>query len=132
MGNHFKFPYIAYVILVIQLCLVEGYTEVSVNVKPVCKNSTDITSLFVATYVGQNIVIEIMKGSDIMEKINNISDDELDSVSGGTRVPYVVKEGDSLEELARKFHCTVEQIMRWNNIADRDQMLIGRKLIIKF
>ena len=73
-----------------------------------------------------------MKGSDIMEKINNISDDELDSVSGGTRVPYVVKEGDSLEELARKFHCTVEQIMRSNNIADRDQMLIGRKLIIKF
>ena len=56
-----------------------------------------------------------MKGSDIMEKINNISDDELDSVSGGTRVPYVVKEGDSLEELARKFHCTVEQIMRWTS-----------------
>ncbi len=67
-----------------------------------------------------------------METVNKISDDELDSVSGGTRVPYVVKEGDSLEDLAGKFHCTVEQIMRWNNIADRDQMLIGRKLIIKF
>ena len=73
-----------------------------------------------------------MKGSDIMETLNKISDNELDSVSGGTRVPYAVKEGDSLEGLARKFHCTVEQIMRWNNIADRDQMLIGRKLIIKF
>ncbi|MBQ6048112.1 MAG: LysM peptidoglycan-binding domain-containing protein [Oscillospiraceae bacterium] len=73
-----------------------------------------------------------MKGSDIMETVNKISDDELDSVSGGTRVPYVVKEGDSLEDLAGKFHCTVEQIMRWNNIADRDQMLIGQKLIIKF
>ena len=67
-----------------------------------------------------------------MEIVNKISDDELDSVSGGTRVPDVVKEGDSLEDLAGKFHCTVEQIMRWNNIADRDQMLIGQKLIIKF
>ena len=67
-----------------------------------------------------------------METVNKISDDELDSVSGGTRVPYVVQEGDSLEDLAGKFHCTVEQIMRWNNIADRDQMLIGQKLIIKF
>ena len=67
-----------------------------------------------------------------MENINKLADEELNGVSGGTRVPYVVKEGDSLESLARKYHCTVEQIMRWNNITDRNQMLIGQKLIIKF
>jgi len=60
-----------------------------------------------------------------MEQVN---DKDLEQVSGGTRIPYRVKRGDTLSELAKKFHCTVEQLCQWNgikdpNVIDVDQLL---------
>ena len=43
-----------------------------------------------------------------------LNDEVLQDVSGGTQIPYIVAPGDTLEEIAKKFHCTVEQICRWN------------------
>ena len=61
-----------------------------------------------------------------------LNDDELDIVSGGTQLPYVVKAGDTVAALAQKYHCSIEQICRWNNLQNPDQLMIGQKLIIKF
>ena len=61
-----------------------------------------------------------------------LNDDVLQDVSGGTQIPYIVLPGDTLEEIAKKFHCTVEQICRWNNIRNPQQIRAGQKLIIRF
>ena len=61
-----------------------------------------------------------------------LENEELNSVQGGTQLPYIIKGGDTLGALAKKYGCTVEQICQWNNIKNADQIEIGQKLVIKF
>ena len=61
-----------------------------------------------------------------------LNDEVLQDVSGGTQIPYIVAPGDTLEEIAKKFHCTVEQICRWNNIRNPQDIRVGQKLMIRF
>ena len=61
-----------------------------------------------------------------------LNDDVLEQVSGGTMVPYIVRSGDTVESLAKKFHCTVEQICRWNNMRNPQDLKVGQKLVIYF
>jgi LysM repeat protein len=63
-----------------------------------------------------------------------ISDIEMENVTGGTQIPYVVRPGDTMDKLAEKYHCTVEQLCRWNNIDIKkaNELLVGQKLIIRF
>jgi len=61
-----------------------------------------------------------------------MSDEEMDAVSGGTILPYRVKPGDSLAEIAKKYHVTVDQLVRWNNIQDPSMLVVGQQLKIKF
>ncbi|MBQ2173506.1 MAG: LysM peptidoglycan-binding domain-containing protein [Alphaproteobacteria bacterium] len=35
-------------------------------------------------------------------------------------------------KLAEKFHCTVEDICKWNDIKNPDQIQVDQKLIFKF
>jgi LysM repeat protein len=66
-----------------------------------------------------------------MEKVA-LNDEVLSSIQGGTQLPYEIKSGDTLGELAKKYHCTVEQLCQWNNIKNADQISVGQKLVIKF
>ena len=61
-----------------------------------------------------------------------LNDEVLQDVSGGTQIPYIVVPGDTMEEIAKRFHCTVEQICRWNNIRNPQDLRVGQKLIIRF
>lgn len=61
-----------------------------------------------------------------------LEDDVLESVSGGTVIPYIVASGDTVEAIAKKFHCTVEQICRWNNLRNPQDLKVGQKLTIRF
>ena len=44
---------------------------------------------------------------------------------------YVVKKGDTLGHIARKYHVTVSQIMRWNKIKSANKLRIGQRLRIE-
>ena len=61
-----------------------------------------------------------------------LNDDVLEKVSGGTMVPYIVRPGDTIEAIAEKVHCTVEQICRWNNMRNPQDLKAGQKLVIYF
>ena len=61
-----------------------------------------------------------------------LNDEVLEQVSGGTQIPYIVCAGDTLESIGKKFHCTVEQLCRWNNIRNPQDLKAGQKLIIRF
>ena len=61
-----------------------------------------------------------------------MDDEQMDAVTGGTVLPYQVKHGDSLAEIAKQFHVTVDQLMRWNGIQDPSMITVGQKLKIKY
>ena len=64
--------------------------------------------------------------------LEKVLDNELNDVTGGTIIPYLVKQGDTLSKLAAKFHCTVEDICEWNDIKNPNLISVGQKLIFKF
>jgi LysM repeat protein len=61
-----------------------------------------------------------------------MNDDELDLVSGGTILPYVVQLGDSLQTIAAKYHVTPEQLVDWNNLQNTNSVQAGQQLKIKY
>ena len=62
----------------------------------------------------------------------SLNDEDLDQVSGGSVLPYTVKAGDSINSIAEANHCTVEQLMAWNNIKNPNMLAAGQILKIKF
>lgn len=61
-----------------------------------------------------------------------LKDEVLEEVTGGTKIPYIVAPGDTVESIAKRFHCTVEQICRWNDIRNPQDLRVGQKLNILF
>jgi len=51
--------------------------------------------------------------------------------SGGRRVTYTVRRGDTLAQIARLFQVSVSQIMNWNGIASHSAIAAGQKLTIR-
>ncbi len=48
-----------------------------------------------------------------------------------TNTIHVVKKGETLGGIARKYHVTTAQIMRWNNLKNAHRLSIGQKLRIE-
>lgn len=46
-------------------------------------------------------------------------------------ITYVVKKGDNLTKIAKKYNTTVDKIVKDNNIKNKNLIKIGQKLIIK-
>ena len=64
------------------------------------------------------------------DEINELSDDELDNVSGG--IIYKVEPGDTLTAIAKRFGVTVSQIVKWNDkIVNPNYIQAGWGLVIK-
>ena len=61
-----------------------------------------------------------------------MNDDELELVSGGTILPYIVQLGDSLQTIAAKYHVTPEQLVDWNNLQNTNSVQAGQQLKIKY
>ena len=43
---------------------------------------------------------------------------------------YIVKNGDTLKKIAKKFNITIDYLMKINNIQDYKEIYPGQKLII--
>ena len=61
-----------------------------------------------------------------------MNDEELDQITGGSKLSYVTVAGDTLGTLAKRFNVPVEKLMEWNNIKNPDLITIGQTLVIKF
>ena len=73
------------------------------------------------------------------DDIQKLELDELENVSGGYRRPkdkegyfvYKIKRGDNLTKLAKRFHCTIDDIMAWNpKIKNKNLIYAGDYLYI--
>ena len=49
--------------------------------------------------------------------------------TGGTS-EYVVQKGDTLYSIAKKHGVSVDDLVAWNNITNRNQIKVGQKLVV--
>ncbi|MBO4861483.1 MAG: LysM peptidoglycan-binding domain-containing protein [Firmicutes bacterium] len=49
-----------------------------------------------------------------------------------TPVYYTVVRGDALYKIAKKFGCTIADLVKWNNIANPNLIYVGQKLIVGY
>lgn len=66
-----------------------------------------------------------------MEK-TALNDEQLDNISGGSRITYMVKPGDTLESVAKTMGVSVDKLAEWNNISDKNFLMVGQPLKVKF
>ena len=66
-----------------------------------------------------------------MDKVS-MNDEQMDGVTGGSILPYRVQPGDSLYDIAKKYHVTVDQLMKWNNLYGNKSLEVGQQLKIRF
>lgn len=71
----------------------------------------------------KNVNMNIIENIEIEEE--HIEEDNYDSL-----ILYIVKKGDTLWEIAKKFHSTVETLSRLNGIEDGESLYIGQKIYI--
>lgn len=48
-----------------------------------------------------------------------------------TKVYYIVKKGDTLTAIAKKYKTTVKQLVSWNSIKNPNKIYVGQKLRVK-
>ena len=66
----------------------------------------------------------------LKEYLDPANIDKAKAATTGTTY-YTIKKGDTLGAIARRYHVTTTQIMRWNNITDPRRLSIGRRLRIE-
>ncbi len=77
---------------------------------------------------------------DVIKKLNNLTNNNLSigqrltikaiPTTDDSNTYYIVKKGDNLYSIARKYNTTVDEIKRLNNLTNNN-LSIGQKLIIK-
>ena len=61
-----------------------------------------------------------------------LNDEQLDNITGGSRITYLVKPGDTLESIAKTMGVSVNKLEEWNDIKDPNFLMIGQPLKVKF
>ena len=62
----------------------------------------------------------------------SLSDESLRGVNAGTKIPYAIQPNDTLEMIASKFNCSVEQLCKWNKLDKDTPLQVNKTLFIKF
>ena len=67
------------------------------------------------------------------ENLNEINPEQMEEAAGGAGsryIIYTVVKGDCLNKIAHRYHVTVDDLVRWNRIANPRLILVGQKLNI--
>ena len=83
----------------------------------------------ITQYIANEPAIFAKDSAYLKEYINPANIEKKRQERSGT--VYVVKKGDTLGHIARKYHVTVSQIMRWNNLKSAHKLRIGQRLRIE-
>ncbi len=65
-----------------------------------------------------------------MQEINPEEMEEIAGGAGGRWIVYTVVKGDNLSRIGTRYHVTVDDLVRWNRIANPRLILVGQKLKI--
>ena len=107
-----------------------------------CENKTINTNIDVANQefsaqengnVSCNVDLIFNANIESTENINvldNLNEEKMENLEDYSLIIYVVKKGDTLWEIAKKFRSTTDDIIRANGIEDVNNLQIGEKLYI--
>ena len=107
-----------------------------------CENKTINTNIDVANQefsaqengnVSCNVDLIFNANIESTENINvldNLNEEKMENLEDYSLIIYVVKKGDTLWEIAKKFRSTTDDIIRANGIEDVNNLKIGQKLYI--
>ena len=91
----------------------------------------------VVTQNGKNIDIKIVIKLDVsiesilnISSISNIEDGPLDLKDISSINIYVVKKGDTIWKIAKKYKTSMDNIIKTNNVENPNQILEGQKLLV--
>ncbi len=81
----------------------------------------------IAQYIAHEQEIHAKDSTYLKEYMNpvNLNKKLREGILGTT---YIVKRGDTLGAIARRYHVTVSQLIRWNNIRNAKALRIGQRL----
>ena len=68
--------------------------------------------------------------SSSIQVINNMQENGTRQMQEYSIIIYIVKSGDTLWKIAKRFGSTIEDIVRVNNIENENEIMIGQKLFI--
>lgn len=74
---------------------------------------------------------KLRPGDKLKIKLKEINPPTEDFPSDNKKVIYIVKPGDSLWSIAKKYSCTISEIKTWNNIEKSDLIHPGDRIILK-
>ena len=83
----------------------------------------------IAQYIAHEAEIQAKDSMYLKEYINPANIDKKKLERSGT--VYVVKKGDTLGAIARRYRVTTSQLMRWNNLKSAHKLRIGQRLRIE-
>ena len=84
---------------------------------------------YVMQYIAHEPEIQAKDSMYLKEYINPANIDKKRQERSGS--VYVVKKGDTLGAIARRYRVTTAQLMRWNNIKSAHKLRIGQRLRIE-
>lgn len=89
----------------------------------------DSNDIEIRATIGLNVLVIQCSEEMILEKIEEIPLDQekIRNMPGIT--VYIMKPGDTLWNIAKKFYTTVEEIIQMNNL-DRDEVSSGTPLLL--
>ena len=67
------------------------------------------------------------------ENVQEVNSEQMEEAAGGAGsryIIYTVVKGDCLNKIAHRYHVTVDDLIRWNRIANPRLILVGQKLKI--
>ena len=83
----------------------------------------------ITQYIANEPAIFAKDSAYLKEYINPANIEKKRAQGSGTI--YIVKKGDTLGHIARRYHVTTSQLMRWNNIRNPRTLRIGQRLRIE-
>lgn len=104
----------------------EKYVDVSINVN---KESVTIYSGNIDANIGLNVIITI-SNIDKVVLVGDIEELPIDENNFTSMYMYIVKKGDTLWNVAKKYKTSVSKIANINNITDENKLSIGQKILI--
>ena len=79
----------------------------------------------IQTKMSKNVNMNIIDNIDIVEELPEGEDEDYDSL-----ILYIVQPGDTLWKIAKRFHSTVDELVRMNGIEDSSKIDVGQKIYI--
>ena len=94
--------------------------NVKANGEVDCKIDMEIT-----TKTNKNVMMNLIDDIEVVEDDNEENNQDYNSL-----ILYIVKPGDTLWKIAKRFNSTVDEISRMNGIEEPEKISIGQKIYI--